>query len=247
MEEAAMKRFGIRGFLLLACAVLPPSCYKSAPGTGPDADADAAGDPAVDRTDPVPDPPVDVFVEPDAPPFLGLDLVVTNDTPPSTGMTYYYTVWGWDADTFPFTMERVTNEALEPVNMNRPWCSMACDDIYGVDDCCVLCEDVIDAVRVLEPRESVRYHWDGTLWAMDHDRCLCGCHYPYAAPPGGYEIGLCKSMNIICYDPGFCEPDENGIIWGAYLNPEYQSCSTAAFSVPEDSGETIEFFTFMEY
>ena len=229
--------------LVTAWAACLASCYKSAPGTGPDADAnaDGAADPVMDRTDPVPDLPVDIPVEPDAPPFTGLDFIVSNRSSPVTGMTFYYTVWDWGVDSYPFSLDRVTYGEPEPVNMNRPWCSLACDEVSGGDDCCILCEDVIDAVRVLEPGESVRYHWDGTLWTMDYDRCTCGCHYPYAAPPGPYDVGLCTSTSIHCYDPGFCEPDENGIIWGAYLDPFYQGCSIHSFSIPEDSGEIIEF------
>jgi hypothetical protein len=240
-----MRQFGWLAAAALISVAFLPSCYKSAPGTGRDADADAASDPVVDqasdRGDAVPDPPMDVYVEPDAPPFTGIDLVISNLSSPATGMTFYYTVWGWDADTYPFTMERITYGEPEPVNMNRPWCSLACDEISGGDDCCILCEDVIDAVRVLAPGQRVRHHWDGILWAMDYDRCDCGCHYPYAAQTGRYEVSLCAGTSIRCYDAGFCEPDDNGVIWGAYLDPEYESCSMNILSMPEDSGETIEF------
>jgi hypothetical protein len=139
---------------------------------------------------------------------------------------WVYVYWG-DLGQSLVQGEQKNEDGWTYVPFAPPGCKLECNQQTKDQDCCILCEQPFPAVRRIAPGDEIEWVWNGKFYPLVEDHCSnCSCYRQYDASRGIYRANVDVWTTYSCMIEPCGEPDENGVIGGAYPQGDSTTGST---------------------
>jgi hypothetical protein len=231
-----MKKIPVLLVAAAGLALVLPGCYEASKGHE-DAVQDIPHDTPPEEVADTPDTPdipdtPELDVEPDVPVQGPITFVVNN-----TAAQTRYVDWSY-GETEIFAGDRTTGGAWAQIDFWSPGCMFDCAETGTGDECCIMCEAPLPAVREIPAGGRIGVAWDGVnVFEIDYDYCTCNCYWTRPPVPMAYRVTACVYPEFSCDMPP-CTPDEDGVYAMAY-GQGTRTCYETIFDIPYAASEVV--------